>query len=359
MVQSRSATRLWALTAVVIAAVIAPGAGMAQGAAGTPGAAGAEAHVTVERIKVHSKALEGNLEKESPDRDVVVYLPPDYARNKTKQYPVVYVLHGYNLTAQSFEGLLQSPRTIDAAYANGVPGMIVVLPDTQTRYNGSMYSSSVTTGDWEGFITRDLVAYIDSHYRTLADRRSRGLAGHSMGGYGTARLGMKYPDVYGALYIMSPCCLSARDAPPPAAAAAVETVKVPEDAAKLDFLPKATLAVAAAWSPDPAKPPLYVDLPTANGAVDKSVVARWAANAPLAMLDQYVFNLKRYAAIAIDAGDQDGLRVDAGDLHQRMSDRGISNSFEIYHGDHGNAVPDRFQNHVLPFFGRVLSFGKS
>src|SRR6185312_11512319 len=226
---------------------------------------------------------------------------------------------------QSFEGLLKSPRTLEDAFAAGVPGMIVVLPDTQTLYNGSMYSSSVTTGDWEGFITRDLVAYIDSHYRTLADRRSRGLAGHSMGGYGTARLGMKYPDVYGALYIMSPCCLSARAAPPPAAMAALEAVKGPEDAAKLDFLPKATLAVAAAWSPDPTKPPLYLDLPTANGAVDTSVVARWAANAPLAMLDQYAFNLKRYGAIAIDVGDQDGLRVDAGELHRRMSDLGVEN----------------------------------
>ncbi len=351
--KSQAGARPWAVAAAVVA-LAAPAFALAQGQA-APAAAEAQAHVIVERIKVHSPALEGNLEKESADRDVIVYLPPDYTADKARRYPVIYALHGYNVTAPGFEGLLQSPRTIEAAYANGVPGMIVVLPDTQTLYNGSMYSSSVTSGDWEGFITHDLVAYIDAHYRTIADRRSRGLAGHSMGGYGTARLGMKYPDVYGALYIMSPCCLSARDAPPPAAMAALDAIKQPQDAAKLDFLPKATLAVAAAWSPDPANPPLYLDLPTAT---DKSVVARWAANAPLAMLDQYAFNLKRYGAIAIDVGDQDGLRVDAADLHQRMSDRGITNSFEIYHGDHANAVPDRFENHVLPFFGRALSFAQ-
>jgi enterochelin esterase-like enzyme len=321
-------------------------------------AASAPVSVAADRIKVHSAALEGNLEGESADRDVIVYLPPDYAANPKKRYPVVYVLHGYGLTAQSFEGLLQSPRTIEGAFAQGVPGMIVVVPDTQTLYNGSMYSSSVTTGDWEGFITRDLVAYVDGHYRTLADRKSRGLAGHSMGGYGTARLGMKYPDVYGALYIMSPCCLSARGAPPPAAMAAIEAVKSPQDVAGLDFLTKATFAVAAAWSPNPKKPPFYVDLPATGGIADPSVVARWAANAPLAMVDQSIFNLKRYKAIAIDVGDQDGLRVDAETLHNRMTDSGVENSFEIYHGDHGNAVPDRFQNHVLPFFGRVLSFKK-
>jgi enterochelin esterase-like enzyme len=86
--------------------------------------------------------------------------------------------------------------------------MIVVLPDSKTIYNGSMYSSSVTTGDFEQFIARDVVAYIDAHYRTIPDRTSRGLVGHSMGGYGASRIGMKHPEVFGALYIMSPCCMS-------------------------------------------------------------------------------------------------------------------------------------------------------
>ncbi|MBO9711150.1 MAG: alpha/beta hydrolase, partial [Caulobacter sp.] len=248
--------------------------------------------VTIERIKVHSPALEGNLEGERADRDVVVYLPPGYAANPTRRYPVVYALHGYGLTVDGFAGLLQSPKTIEAAFASGAPGMIVVLPDTQTLHNGSMYSSSVTIGDWEGFITRDLVAYVDAHYRTLPNRLSRGLVGHSMGGYGATRLGMKHPETFGALYIMSPCCLSAREAPPAQAAAIVEAVKTPEEATRLDFLPRATFAVAAAWSPNPKKPPFYVDLPTSKGVVDPSVLARWAANAPLSMLDQYVFNLR-------------------------------------------------------------------
>ena len=76
------------------------------------------------------------------------------------------------------------------------------------------------------------------------------------------------------------------------------------------------------------------------------------------MVDQYVFNLKRYKAIAIDVGDQDGLRVDAEALHNRMADAGVENRFEIYQGDHGNRVADRFENHVLPFFAQVLSFRK-
>src|SRR5215813_8560812 len=85
--------------------------------------------------------------------------------------------------------------------------MILVSPDAFTKYSGSMYSSSATTGDWESYIAEDLVSYVDSHYRTIADRMSRGLAGHSMGGYGTIRIGMKRPDVFSSLYFISACCL--------------------------------------------------------------------------------------------------------------------------------------------------------
>jgi hypothetical protein len=71
-------------------------------------------------------------------------------------------------------------------------------------------------------------------------------------------------------------------------------------------------------------------------------------------VDQYIGNLRRYDAIAMDVGDQDGLRVDAGKLHQVFDGYGIPNTFETYHGTHTSAVADRFQNHVLPFFSRHL-----
>src|SRR5215470_7682686 len=51
----------------------------------------------LERIKVHGKSLEGNLEGDSPDREVFVYLPPSYQTQTSRRYPVVYMLHGYGL----------------------------------------------------------------------------------------------------------------------------------------------------------------------------------------------------------------------------------------------------------------------
>ncbi len=312
--------------------------------------------VTVEHIKVHGASLEGNLEKDAVDRDVFVFLPSSYAKEEHRRYPVVYALHGYSIGAEQWTHEIHVPQTIEGAFAQGAKEMILVLPDSKTLYGGSMYSSSAVTGDFERFISQDLVAYIDAHYRTIPARLGRGLVGHSMGGYGATRIGMKHSDVFGSLYIMSPCCLSARQSGPSDLAKALESVKTPEDAAKLSFFGRAQLASAAAWSPDPKNPPLYLDLPTKDGVPQPDIIAKWAANAPLAFVDQYVDRLRDYRAISIDVGDQDGLRVDTGKLHDVLDLYGILNGFEIYHGTHTSAVADRFQNHVLPFFSKNLCF---
>ncbi len=325
-----------------------------------PVIAGAKS-VAVEHIKIHGTSLEGNLEGDSVDRDVFVFLPPSYQKDKDRRYPVVYALHGYSIGAEQWTHEIHVPQTIEGAFEQGAKEMIVVLPDSKTIHNGSMYSSSGTTGDFESFIAHDVVSYIDAHYRTLPNRRSRGLVGHSMGGYGASRIGMKHSDVFGSLYIMSPCCMSARPAGPvnPELEKKLESVKTAEDSAKLSFFERAQLATAAAWSPDPKNPPMYFDLPFKNGEVQPDILAKWAANAPLAFIDQYIGNLKQYRAISIDVGDQDGLRVDTAKLHEVLDNYGIANNFEIYHGTHTSAVADRFQNHVMPFFSKSLCLSAS
>jgi enterochelin esterase-like enzyme len=197
--------------------------------------------VRVEHIKVHGTSLEGNLEGDAVERDVMVFLPPGYEKEPSRRYPVVYALHGYSIGAEQWAHEIHVPQTIEGAFAQGAKEMIVVLPDSKTIHNGSMYSSSVTTGNFELFVAHDLVTYIDAHYRTIPDRRSRGLVGHSMGGYGATRIGMKHADTFGSLYIMSPCCLSLR----PAGAInsesqkTLEAVKNAEDSAKLPFMLRA------------------------------------------------------------------------------------------------------------------------
>ncbi|HEY3139038.1 MAG TPA: alpha/beta fold hydrolase [Blastocatellia bacterium] len=312
--------------------------------------------VQVERIRIHGTALEGNLEGDAVDRDVLVFLPPSYVKEKSRRYPAVYALHGYSIGAEQWSQEIHAPQTIEGAFAQGAKEMIVVLPDSKTVHNGSMYSSSVTTGDFEKFVSHDVVSYIDAHYRTIPNRLARGLVGHSMGGYGATRIGMKHADVFGSLYIMSPCCLSSRPAAPGNAEVdkALESVKTPEDSAKLPFGARAQLASGAAWSPDPKNPPLYLDLPRKGGEPQPEVLAKWAANAPLNFIDQYIGDLRQYRAISMDVGDKDGLRTDTGKLHDVLDKYGIRNSFEVYQGTHTSAVAVRFQNYVMPFFSRNL-----
>jgi len=315
---------------------------------------------SVDRVKVHAAALEGNLEGDSPDRDVSVYLPPSYRTETQRRYPVVYVLHGFTDTENGWfrvpSHFVNLPKSMEQALAaGGTREMILVMPNAFTRYAGSFYGSSVTTGDWETFVTRELVAYVDSHYRTIALRASRGLAGHSMGGYGTFRLAMKNPDVYGAVYALSACCLAPFNTQPSGIAKA-RTIQTDSQFTKTDFITKVIIALAAAWSPTPKTPP-YFDFPFKDSTLQRDVSAAWSANAPIAMLGQYVAALKRIRFIAFDVGLQDGLLAENQRMDRLLSDYMIAHTFETYEGDHVNKIADRIEGKTLPFFSKVLSFG--
>lgn len=113
-------------------------------------------------------------------------------------------------------------------------------------------------------------------------------------------------------------------------------------------------AQAAAWAPNPLNPPQYFDLPTKDGVVQPLIAAKWIANSPLVMVDQYVPSLKQYNAIAIDVGDKDPLGAANNDLDQALTRLGVAHTFELYDGDHGNRVRERFQTKVIPFFSKNL-----
>jgi S-formylglutathione hydrolase len=322
---------------------------------------------SVERIKVHGKGLEGNLEGDSPDRDVSIYLPPSYKKDTKRRYPVVYFLHGFTDDDARWYGFQQHwinlPRIVDSVLlAGGAKEMIIVTPNAYTRYQGSMYSNSVTTGNWEDYVAKELVAYMDVHYRTLPGAASRGLAGHSMGGYGTMRIGQKYPDTFSSLYLLSPCCMMPGNNVPqqPQALAKVEAIKTIADFEKADFFTKATFASAAAWSPNPANAPLFVDLPVKDGQLQPLVQAKWAANMPLATLDQHIFNIQKLRALAFDAGDKDAqIAASIKELDRALTTYGVKHTYEEYEGDHINRIGERIARKVLAFFSDHLQFTTS
>lgn len=312
------------------------------------------ASARTEKITVHGRSLEGNLEGNSADRTVLVLLPPSYDSARERRYPVVYFLHGYNSEAEGTVAWTRMEERHKAAMAATGREFIVVAPDSSTLHGGSMYSDSVTVGNFETFTAKELVSLIDGRYRTIPRRESRGIFGHSMGGYGTLRLGMKHPDVFSAIYAMNPCCLMPR--PFSAEEGRKYEGLTPETLKTADFGAKTTWAVAVTWSPNPNKPPFYADMATKEGVVDPLVLAKWYANAPVAMVPQYLPALRSLTAIGLDTGDKDFVRPDDEAMHTELVKFGIKHDWELYEGDHGNRVSERLEKVVFPFFARHLVF---
>jgi enterochelin esterase-like enzyme len=312
----------------------------------------AQDNARIEWKTLHSKAMEGNLEGNSADRGAFVVTPPGYDQHTDKRYPVVYFLHGYWATPQMYEEMMKFEEAVDGAAKAGNE-VIMVIPDGYSKLKGGFYSNSPTVGNYEAFVGEDLVAWVDGNYRTIARRESRGLSGHSMGGYGTMRVGMKYPQVFSSLYAMSACCLSPMSLD--AATAKRIAGMTDDDIAKADFGGLAAFSTLATWSPDPTNPPHYVYTGLKeDGTLDPLVNARLTANSIIAMLPQYLPALRSYEAIGLEVGDKDFLIEDNKLLNSELTRFGIKHGWKTYDGDHGNRIHDRIRSELLPFFAGHL-----
>ncbi|MCA1623987.1 MAG: esterase family protein [Acidobacteria bacterium] len=320
--------------------------------------------------ELNSVSLEGNLVGDSPKRNVLVYLPPDYGKQKKMRYPVVYLLHGFGFKGNKFwvDEKRFNVETINRLIAEGkINPMIVVMPDGSNKFGGSYYTNSIATGNWEDFITRELVSYIDKKYRTLPNAASRGIAGHSMGGYGAIKLAMKHPDIYGAVYGTSSCCLNIYPGQNPTNKALEDAaaIKSWEEAKKATFLVLVARAYAAAFSPNPSKPPFFSDFPLnktgESNTTAEHAQARWLANIPNWMVDQYRTNLLQLRAIAFDAGTKEDPPILKGsrEFSETLKRNQIEHSFEEFEGGHFDKVTERIETKLLPLFSRTLVFQPS
>jgi steroid delta-isomerase-like uncharacterized protein len=308
--------------------------------------------------QITSPSLEGNLLGDPATREVIVYLPPCY--NQGGNFPVVYLLHGYTGNARTFAsdastglywpaesdfpeggiyGLLN-----DLIIAGDLKEMIVVMPDASNMYGGSWYANSELTGNYEDYIVEDLVSYIDSNYRTIPSRDSRAIVGHSMGGYGAVKLAMKHPDVFGAvashggaLYLdvlkgLMPAALEENPAG--------ITGPAPDKP-----MTSVCYAMSAAFSPNFANPPFFVDLPFEypSPEIIDVVWDRIMEHDVLTMLGTYGANVSSLRGIYMDVGAQDEFasHFQADAFHQALDAAGIVHEYEIYSGTHYDRLFER------------------
>ena len=213
-------------------------------------------HVVVDSI--YSKKLENSF-GESPKRAIAVYLPPNYD-NTNRRYPVLYFLHGFGGDHKKIfvlEDLLN-----EAIENNKIKPFILVVSNQKTTYGGSWYSNSGVFGNWEDFTAYDVVGYIDKNYRTLAKKESRGITGHSMGGFGALKLAMLHPEIFSCVYALSPggIAIVREYGPNSDTYQELANIQSIEDLRKNKFC-KLAVAFAKSWSPNPNNPPFYCDIP--------------------------------------------------------------------------------------------------
>jgi S-formylglutathione hydrolase FrmB len=331
---------------------------------------------TIIQETLHSVALEHTLTQESPDRPVSIYLPPSYDTSPGKRYPVVYLLHGVGDSDETWTSGTESLGNIQSVMDEGIRQgkfgeMIVVMPSEQRAIGGgSYYVNSSVTGNWEDFTTQELVTFVDSNYRTIAQSESRGIAGHSMGGYGAITLGMKHPDLYSVVYGMNPSLIGWQwggdlTIDSPAYAAVLQAKSMEELFQRNDnFYAAGIVIVAQAFSPNSDKPPFFADFPftLVDGRLQPSEPAfsKWQELNPVNMVNEYRENLLQLRGLRFDSGYDDAFRyipINSRALSSALTNNGVNHIFEEYNGDHSNrmwGVDGRLYNEVLPYFWTLL-----
>lgn len=331
---------------------------------------------TLERHTFHATALEQNPLGDPADQPVLVYLPPAYAAEPTRRFPVVYLLHGLGMKPADWErsgpGVPPLSTAITAALRARTISteLIVVYANGANAHVGSLYMNSSLAGRWEDALVRDLVAWVDARYRTLPQAASRGVTGLSMGGFGALRFGFLHPDIFGAIYALSPAFIgfAAEFGPENPTMVAVPgvtsyadlqrhvaTTRTRENYAGLLYI------CAAALSPNPAAQPLPIDYPfvVRDGRLvpNPPVHARWQAAMPLTMLDAHLANIRRLRAVGFDVGTSDHFRhipVTVRALDRELTARGIAHQFEEFAGGHTDRARERLVDHALPFLAKNL-----
>lgn len=335
-------------------------------------------------VEIPAPSLKNNLVGTKDVQEIGVYLPPSYG-NSEQSYPVVYFLNGYTVEA----GKYPKTNSLDNVMGNKIAREFIFIElNGYNMFRGSMYANSELTGNWEDYIIKDVISYVDNHYRTLAKRESRGIAGHSMGGGGTINISLKHPDLFSVVYAMSPAVLSKdqlingvfsndtlmnqiRDLSDKMANVKEEdfaaTLNKELDGLEVNDEKKnvilGILAMGSAFAPDLSQP-LKIAFPferKADGTFTKleENYKNWVAG--FGNLDEkvelYKSNLLMYKFYGLDCGYNDnmsGLFESTVYFSNLLTKAKIPHSTHWYDGDHTNKVSEQLTKEVLPMMSTYL-----
>ena len=345
-------------------------------------------------VTVYAGSLKENLVGLSCRQQVLIYLPPSYRYGGERRYPVLYFLPGYDDPVWTFTGgALQGFRlrdSMDRLLSRGQIGeMIVVLPSGSTPLGGTFYVNSPVLGQWEDYVSQDLVEYVDSHFPTLRCPSGRAIAGTTAGGSGALILAMHHPDVFGSIYALDPVLLRPGAMDGAGLCDQVEMnrlvslqqdwSRLPQRRARLsltlflqarlgssaesEHLQAFFVAMGAAFSPDPDNRGLPIRLPcrrTAGGlAPDPTARAAFEAGLGgwLDKIVRYGPNLRRLRLIALDYGTDTGIHwLPEGCIYlaDLLASSGIPHRRLAHAGDQEDLFRERMEGFLLPIVSEVL-----
>jgi S-formylglutathione hydrolase FrmB len=317
------------------------------------------------------REISRNVWGDSSVRDLVVYLPPSYERNTGRRYPVAYLLHGYGNRALFWTvphlnfAVDRRPMggVLDEVFAsNDVPEMIVVMPDGWSKLGCSQWADSSVNGNFERYVAKEIVGHIDATYRTLASRESRGVIGFSSGGIGAWNIGSRNASVFGALAALS------------ADSYFEYTHKAqiyrffnailpgrPSGPVNGDQMSWYVYGLASCYSPNPAKPPFYGDIPIddRSGEIDEAAWAKWLGFDPVVNWESRQNELRSLRGIYLSVGYRDGLDFHWGHrlLAHRLARAGIRHISEEDSGIHSDRLYERVQRAIRWMASVLLSDG--
>lgn len=326
-------------------------------------------HGTVVTEHITSEVLRDNRIGVNPKRSISIYLPPSYHESK-KSYPVIYYFHSINWSNERMfaEGNAVQP-VFDRAITKGVIGeFILVAANYSGPTMGSWYENSSTSGRWLDYTINEVLPYIDSHFRTIRHRDSRGLTGDFLGGYGALKFAMLYPDLFSVVYALHPVGTGTGLMP---ASTVVDWPRLhkAKTFAELwgDYYAPGFVAMAQAYLPNPNRLPFYCDFvvemvngePKFNVDNTKKLHSRFLLDE---LLNEYGDNLRKMRGIAFDWGRYDNTQshVYSNQAFTRKLDQlGIEHIGEEYNGgayDKNWIEHGRVEDNMLPFLARHLAF---
>lgn len=296
----------------------------------------------IEEVMLHSSSLEGNPIGNPATKPLTIYLPPGYDEHPDQSYSVVYHLHGAvridneNFDKAGSDFITKSgAQFIDSLTSEGrIKGIILVGVDGRTKDGCSLYVNSATNGNYADYICKDIINYVDEHYRTIPKREYRAIIGYSAGGCGAMYLGMTHTDLFGGIVCLSPGSSLAASAYFDDWA---KSKPQPDDG----IMDEMEIDLARAFWPNPNNPPLYFDWPfTKDGELIMEVLERSNDKISDLLLPLYEREL-RHTAIYLGCGVDDWALKGARKFHELLTDAWIPHIYREYEGGHGDKVHEK------------------